>query len=157
MNYDRYRAPKAEVRDPDMPAIPPKPRAVKRAVWLLWLALVLSLLILLLHALVRWGQDDNVALDAAMLLDVIYVGVMDSIFSVLVWQVARCKNWARWGLMLFEIFNLSMFATSAYGIEFNLPTWEFLFTSLLFGCEFWALWLLFFGVGARWFKRLPIE
>lgn len=92
--------------------------------------------------------------DLARVWPVFIVGltvVFSSIYAFLVWTTGKGHNWARWLLLAFilgtEALGLSDYSRSLAETPLALAT-----DICVLAAEIWALWLLFSGTGAAWFK-----
>jgi len=77
--------------------------------------------------------------------------VFSGIYAFLVWTTGKGHNWARWLLLAFilgtEALGLSDYSRSLAETPLALAT-----DICVLAAEIWALWLLFSGTGAAWFK-----
>lgn len=159
MSHNPYGAPGSEVRDPDQTEEPVKPAQVRWACRLLWLALVLSMALLLPRIGELWLDYQDFGESLALMAVTIWIAVnvvVNGIYALLVWLISRRKNWARWGLLVYGVSNLWMVVVMLKAPSYDDPVSAYIAWGLTLAAEFWALWLLFFGTGARWFKRTPV-
>ena len=99
-----------------------------------------------------WVMPDSMDSDLVAMMIAIAVASF-AVYVCLVWLVGRRHNWARWTLLAVVAIStlFSMFDFQNSLAETPLAAGASLLFTLL---EIWAFSLLFFGPGARWFRRV---
>ncbi len=127
------------------------PHNVRRFVWL-WLVAVA----LYLSPLVYYFPS-GARLDAAYLIGVLFVFVVDGVCWVPVWLAAfQQKNWARWVSLL--VFGISQVQWRGVTLSY-LETYPFVAVTWISGLlvEALAYVFIFTGDANPWFRPEPIE
>ena len=161
MERNPYRAPTAAVRDLESAAAPP-PRQVRLACWMFWVLLAVDMASL--HPAIRgewWSigeleveEDDPEELVTAFTAVVVFSTVVFSlIYAALVVLIARRHNWARWAMLGFVVFGAIVVGFELDQSLAETPTAAAI-DLLTLPAEAFALYLLFFGPGAAWFRAM---
>jgi peptidoglycan/LPS O-acetylase OafA/YrhL len=121
----------------------PRPRNVKIAASLLWLALGITFLMTL------WEQPD---LRQALLLNLSVYGISFGLGGLTVLAIWYQQNWARWLYAALTVLGM-FFTIPAVVKDFASNPVSAMATALLAGIQLFAIYLLFNGEANRWFKR----
>jgi hypothetical protein len=142
---NRYSPPKSVVADPVLGSTRARPHSVTFAAGLLWLGVALVALTTIMALLVTSVAALSVAVFAVPL---VVLGVLGAVAH----NISRGRHWARIALLV-------IVALSVPGVLLNVrATLEYaVFTTALsvfvFALQIVALFLVFTGDGARWFRR----
>jgi hypothetical protein len=131
-----YAPPKAVVADlaTDLLSIPARPRAATSATNLLWFAISLGALN---SAIV--GSLSTLAVSVLIL----------GLFAWLTHKVSRGRNWARITLLVIVVLALP----GEFVTLLEQPLLAAAISAVICGLQITALYLVFTGDGARWFRR----
>jgi len=147
MNHNPYAPPKAVVADPVIDPAPfSRPHEVTLAARLLWVALALGALSFMVDS-VRAASGGSLPL-AAVVISLLTLGLL----GWLTHKIAHGRNWARIvflimfvvGVPIFFLQLPAMLERSVFATAISVAI------SIL---QIVALYLVFIGVGARWFRR----
>lgn len=151
MERNPYTPPVAAVHDPQV-AAPPKPPEVTRACRIFWVVFAISLMTL--HPAIRgewWTAFDEGAGSIGMTSGIVLLAVSSIVYAVLIVLVGRRHNWARWVLLGYVLLG-SFVLVAEFDRSLSETPFAAVMDVLTTLAESWALCLLFFGAGARWFR-----
>lgn len=146
MDHNPYSPPQTEVREPLPPdhAVP-RPRQVYVAVWFLWIEVALDILQFVGDVGSREGNDLVLFMLAGF---AIGLGVE----VLVIYKLARRRNWARYVILVFAILNLlDWLAALKQGLTAN--PFRAAMTSLELMADCGALFLLFTSPAKQWYER----
>jgi len=154
MTNNNYKAPTSKVMDPPEPGLPPRPREVNIALWLIISTLVIQFLAIIND--LQQSQFLGVEPWRMALL-----GAWFAFYGMLCHQIARAKRWARFLLLALTVLT---FAQVCWAIGYvwrqmpelrgSLLETRFLLTRILpLTTTFIALHLLYYSSG-NWFRRV---
>lgn len=152
MAQNPYEAPEARVADRAVAAAP-RPREVSLACRILWVIFVLSFFTLNTTVRGEWWKSPGASDDAA---ELGYIGIVvvtaifSALFALLIWQMGRRRNWARWGLLVFVIVG-GVTLAGDFSRSISQTPIAAVFDVVALSFEIWACYLIFRGPGARWF------
>lgn len=145
MAHSPYTPPRSEVHDvgPER-LLAHRPRSVELAVYLLWIALALSLPTALF-------EYRRAAADGAGLVLLAFMVPLFALSIVMNLSIGRGRNWAR--ILFLALYLLSVFSfLGALDDMLALPAFEVALDSIVMAMETVALYLLFTRPGALWFR-----
>ena len=138
----------ARLQDCDAPdARPPRPKAVRHACGLVVAAFVLGLVTFFPGVHVRQPDDPNVS-GIYLLAIVVTFGAVLLSFT---YATLQRRNWARWALLMYLI-NGWLLTARHISHDFDRTPLLGSLAVATTGMELLAVWLLFTGIGAKWFS-----
>ena len=147
-----YKAPAAALEDPREDSAPMPPE-VRQAYRTLWVVFVISFLTL--HPDIRgewWATPDAEDGEAMVLAGLVVAAVFSALYAFFVFSIGRRRSWARWALLVFLAFG-TLLAIPDFPRSMSETPVAAAADVLITLAEAWALYHLFLGPGAQWFRR----
>jgi hypothetical protein len=116
---------------------PNAPARVRTGITLLWASVLITL--------VKTIVGDLLAQSAA----IVAVTVVLAIYGLVVFRASRRHNWARYVILAWTALAIVTYVTAQSG---DTPIWEHLLVALSFAIDIVAIFLLFTGEAAQWYR-----
>ena len=148
MNHNPYAPPKAVVADPVIDPAPfSRPHEVTLAARLLWVALALGALNFMVDS-VRAASGGSLPL-AAVVISLLTLGLL----GWLTQKIAHGRNWARIVFLIMFVAGVPIFFSQLPAMLERSVFATAISSVAISVLQIVALYLVFIGVGARWFRR----
>jgi hypothetical protein len=150
MTGNPYAPPKAAVSDVAVAPTFERPRQVTRAVWLLWISLVVADLLSVANSAINGGVAGTPRL--GFLLVLFPIGLL---FAWWIYgKVQKGRNWARILLLIgVALAPLNVYVTLAKSLLADHRLLPLLVQVVPWPLNAWACWLLFTSPGKEWFRK----